>query len=285
MSDAKATSSFESKEYHIDPHPQKDFIASSHGICRVVTSDTHVQLGDMTFDRNDFMRAFEGSLNPGLAPQPTRKFANPVPLGVSAFCLSLFVVSLVNLETRGTSNAQAAFGLLLFYSGLIELLAGMWCIAMENAWGGTLITAFSGFWLSYGLVMIDAFGIVSSYGEDTSQFYNVMGFYMVGWTIFAFIMFLMTFRSTWVLFGLMFFVVITFILLAAAQFTAASGLLKTVSNLSKGAGVFGLLASFFGWYIVYEGLANNENALFVPPVLLMPTSIIGVKKKSDELKS
>lgn len=272
----KATSSIE--EFQIDPNPHHDFIATTHGISRVRTSDTHVQFGGLTFERDEFMRAFEGYLNPGFAPRPSRKFGNPVPLGVAAFSMSLFVVSLVNTGARGAGNGALAAGICLFYSGLIELIAGIWCIVIENTWAATLITSFSGFWISYGLILIDGFGMVSAYKETPEQLQAVLGFYLVGWTIFSGIMWSFTFRSTWVLFLLMFFVVIILSLLAAGQFLALTH--ATVSgNCIKAGGVIGVFTALIGWYIVYEGIATNENTFFVPPVLLMPTTVLGRKKK------
>lgn len=214
MSDPK--SAVDSEEYHIERHPNHDFMTTTHGIARVLTSDTHVQMGDLTFHKDDFMRAFEGYLNPGLSERPSRAFANPVPLGVASFALSLFVVSLTNIHARGVSNGAGAAGLCLFYAGFIELCAGMWCIVLENAWAATLISSFAGFWMSYGLFLIDGFGIVSSY-TNTDDLHNMLGFYLLGWTIFATIMWSMTFRSTWVFFFMMllsflpssFFVVLT----------------------------------------------------------------------------
>lgn len=275
-----ATSSTE--EYHIERHPNHDFMTTSHGISRILTSDTHVQMGELTFQKDDFLRAFEGYLNPGLSSAPSRRFANPVPLGVASFALSLFVVSLTNCHARGVTNAAGAAGLCLFYAGFIELCAGMWCIVLENAWAATLLSSFAGFWMSYGLFLIDGFGIVSAY-TDPNDLYNMLGFYLLGWTIFATLMWSMTFRSTWVLFSMMFFVVLTLILLCAGNFTMTANAVRGTSVIKAG-GYVGVITSIIGWYVVYEALATKENSLFVPPVLLMPTTVLGRQRKSDEEK-
>ena len=57
---------------------------------------------------------------------PHRKFANPTPLGLSAFALSTFVLSLINLQTRGVSTPNLVVALAFGYGGLVQLLAGMW---------------------------------------------------------------------------------------------------------------------------------------------------------------
>ena len=70
---------------------------------------------------------FGGSLNPGLwKPYEHRKFANPAPLGLCAFALTTFVLSLVNLKARGVAAPNIAIPLAFGYGGLVQLLAGMW---------------------------------------------------------------------------------------------------------------------------------------------------------------
>lgn len=71
--------------------------------------------------------AFGGEFQPGLYKAiENRKFANPAPLGLSAFALTTFVLSLVNLQTRGVSTPNIAVPLAFGYGGLVQLLAGMW---------------------------------------------------------------------------------------------------------------------------------------------------------------
>jgi len=71
--------------------------------------------------------AFGGALQPGLwKPVEHRKFANPAPLGLSAFALTTFVLSLVNLGTRGVTAPNIIVSLAFGYGGLVQLCAGMW---------------------------------------------------------------------------------------------------------------------------------------------------------------
>ena len=56
----------------------------------------------------------------------SRKFANPAPLGLSAFALTTFVLSLINLGTRDITHPNIVVALAYGYGGLVQLLAGMW---------------------------------------------------------------------------------------------------------------------------------------------------------------
>jgi hypothetical protein len=73
--------------------------------------------------------AFGGEFQPGLyKPVEGRKFANPAPMGLSAFALTTFVLSLVNMSTRGLTVPNIVVGLAFGYGGLVQLLAGMWYV-------------------------------------------------------------------------------------------------------------------------------------------------------------
>jgi hypothetical protein len=73
--------------------------------------------------------AFGGEFQPGLyKPTTQRKFANPAPLGLSAFALTTFVLSLINIQNRGVTEPNIVTALAFGYGGLVQLLAGMWCV-------------------------------------------------------------------------------------------------------------------------------------------------------------
>jgi GPR1/FUN34/yaaH family len=77
-------------------------------------------------------RAFGGEFQPGLhMPQP-RKFANPAPLGLSAFALTTFVLSLVNVRARGLDEPNLVLALAYGYGGFVQLLAGMWYVDLST---------------------------------------------------------------------------------------------------------------------------------------------------------
>lgn len=74
-----------------------------------------------------FSQATGGSLQPGTwKPYEHRKFANPAPLGLSAFALTTFVLSAVNMHARGVAAPNVVVPLAFGYGGLVQLLAGMW---------------------------------------------------------------------------------------------------------------------------------------------------------------
>src|ERR671919_85928 len=75
--------------------------------------------------------------------------ANPGPLGLAAFALTTFVLSMFNAGLVSSGGEPIVFGLALAYGGLAQLLAGMWEFRTGNTFGATAFTSFGAFWLSF----------------------------------------------------------------------------------------------------------------------------------------
>jgi hypothetical protein len=81
--------------------------------------------------------AFGGEFQPGLyRPTTERKFANPAPLGLSAFALTTFVLSLININVRGVGTPNIVVALAFGYGGFVQLCAGMWYVPLFLCRGG-----------------------------------------------------------------------------------------------------------------------------------------------------
>lgn len=76
-----------------------------------------------------YFAPFAGALQPGLYRPPKKNIANPAPLGLAAFALTTFVLSLINWHTRDVSEPNIVVALAFGYGGLVQLLAGMWYVS------------------------------------------------------------------------------------------------------------------------------------------------------------
>jgi hypothetical protein len=74
---------------------------------------------------------FAGYLEPGLYRPKKSSLANPAPLGLSAFALTTFVLSLINFQTQGVTEPNVVVALAFGYGGLVQLLAGMWYVTLN----------------------------------------------------------------------------------------------------------------------------------------------------------
>ncbi|KAI9682013.1 MAG: hypothetical protein M1817_000067 [Caeruleum heppii] len=227
--------------------------------------------------------AFGGEFQPGLyRPTEHRKFANPAPLGLCAFALTTFVLGLINMRTRGVSEPNIVVASAFGYGGLVQLLAGMWEMAVGNTFGATALSSYGGFWISFAITLTPGgFQIIESLGEESATYYDSFGFYLAGWWIFTTLLLLCTLRSTLAFFLLFFFLDIAFLLLFLGFLQRVDG--KPSVPLEKAGGLFALLSAFMAWYNALAGIADSSNSFFLLPVVHFPWSDKGreMRKKSS----
>lgn len=79
-------------------------------------------------------------------------FANPSPLGLVSFANSTFLISLINVQTRGISHPNIATGMAFFVGGLAQFVSGVCELATGNSFGMTVSCSYGGYWMSIGLL-------------------------------------------------------------------------------------------------------------------------------------
>lgn len=214
---------------------------------------------------------FGGEFQPGLwKGMEHRKFANPAPLGLSAFALTTFVLSLINMGTRDITQPNIVVSLCYGYGGLVQLLAGMWEMAVGNTFGATALSSYGGFWLSFGVILTPGFAAVSGYNAEDEA--SVLGFFLAGWFIFTTILLLCTLRSTVMFFLLFFTLDMAFLMLSCHYLAESNGAHESSKMLQQAGGGFGILAAFLAWYNAFAGIADSSNSFFLIPVLHFPWS-------------
>lgn len=77
--------------------------------------------------------------------------ADPAPLGLAAFALTTFLLSVVNAGWAKNSTGFDWWGYAIAYGGLCQLLAGMWEFRNRNVFGATAFSSYGGFWIGAGL--------------------------------------------------------------------------------------------------------------------------------------
>jgi len=227
--------------------------------------------------------AFGGEFQPGTYKAVEgRKFANPAPLGLSAFALTTFVLSLINVSTRNIGEPNIVVALAFGYGGLVQLLAGMWEMAVGNTFGATALSSYGGFWIAFGILFTPGgFAIESTIitAQGAGTLYDCIGLFLAGWFIFTTLLLIATLRSTVAFFLLFFTLDLTFLFLFIGylQRTSAGapnpGLIKT-------GGVFGLLAAFLAWYNALAGILDTSNSFFIIPVAHFPWSVTGRERRN-----
>jgi len=229
------------------------------------------------------LAAFGGEFQPGLyKPVEGRKFGNPAPLGLCAFALTTFVLGLINCGTRHITEPNIVVALAFGYGGLVQLLAGMWEMAVGNTFGATALSSYGGFWLAFAIVLTPGgFEIAASIekADGASGFRDSFGLFLMGWFIFTFLLLLCTLKSTVAFFTLFFTLDMAFLLLSIGYLHPnAAG--KPNPPIIKAGGVFALLAAFAAWYNALAGIADTSNSFFIVPVAHFPWSAKAREEKN-----
>lgn len=247
--------------------PQQEKIAVNQknvpdSVTQIKTEGDYVQFGHEKYLRSDLVEAFGGDYNPGLSPPPKHNLANPSPLGLSAFALTTFVLSLINCGARGVTIPNVVVGLAFFYGGLTQLIAGMFEIAIGNTFGGVGLSSYGGFWCSWAAIYVENFGISSAYTNE-EEFRYAVAIFLLAWFIITFFLMILTLKSTVAFFSIFFFLSITFLLLSIADF-------KNSTPVRTAGGVFGIITAFSAWYNAYAGISNAQNSYITVKAVHLP---------------
>jgi len=205
------------------------------------------------------MSDVEASYVHPIAHRPT-KLGNPAPLGLFSFATSTLILSLYNVHARNINTPNVIVGMALFCGGLAQFIAGMWEFATGNTFGASAFTSFGSFWLSFAVLLIPGFGVGDAYtaSTDPGQIVDAIAIYLVCWGGVTFLFFLATLRKSVGLSVLFFCLMMTFFVLAIADFTAND-------SIGKAGGAVGIITALVAYYC---GLAEllTEDDLFTLPM-------------------
>ena len=233
----------------------------------------YVFLDNKKYLKKDLVQAFGGTMNPGWAVPSIHKFGNPAPLGLSGFAYCTFVASLINCGAKNVHIENINNGTGMFYGGLVQLIAGLWEISLENAFGGLAFCSFGGMWMASAAQHIPWFNINQAY-TNTEELKNAMGIYYLGWVMLTIILLACTIKSTLAFFSLFVLVFVRLLLLSLCN-------LYDSDAIEKAAGVVGVLAAVLAWYHAYAGLATPQNSYYVVDPIPMPGFGNKLNEKED----
>ncbi len=195
-----------------------------------------------------------GSAPESAVPPAASPIADPAPLGLAAFALTTFVLSLFNAGLLPEAGEPIVFGLALFYGGIAQLIAGIWEFRNNNTFGATAFTSYGAFWLSFWAFQqfyVDAI--------PEAQRATVVGWFLFAWGVFTTYMWVASFRITAAVNVLFLALAITFFLLAAGDLTG-------IELIGRIGGYVGLLTAAIAWYTSFATVINPTFCRTVLPV-------------------
>jgi succinate-acetate transporter protein len=175
--------------------------------------------------------------------------ANPAPLGLAAFALTTFVLSVVNAGLVSSNGINDVLGLALFYGGLAQFLAGMWEFRNRNTLGATAFSTYGAFWLAFGFTVWQKLLVTGP----------ILGWFMLAWGLITLLFFLSALRTDIALMAVLFFLFLTFVVLGIAEFSGNS----VITNV---AGWLGIVTALLAWYRSWAGILESGQGPFRLPV-------------------
>jgi len=199
---------------------------------------------------------------PGFLGSSNRRpssIANPGSLGLFSFASTTFILSLINVQTKGVTVPNIVVGMAIFTGGLVQLLAGMWEFPRGNDFGATAFSSYGAFWMSYATILLPSSGIIESYTATPGELDNAIGIYLVAWAMFTFFMLIGALRKNIAFIALFAFLTATFAALAAGAFMAKV-------NVTKAGGALGIITAFIAYYCAVSELLVKEDSYFSLPL-------------------
>jgi succinate-acetate transporter protein len=180
--------------------------------------------------------------------------ADPGPLGLAAFALTTFVLSMFNADLVSKAGEPVVLGLALGYGGIAQVLAGMWEFRTGNTFGAVAFTSFGAFWLSF-------WAFVTFFEGDVPAAHvgDAVGLYLIAWGIFTTYMFVASLRTTAAVAAVFFLLAVTFFLLGIGNSGGNEGMVEV-------GGWFGLATAAAAWYASFAAVTNSTFGRTVLPV-------------------
>jgi uncharacterized protein len=191
---------------------------------------------------------------PASEPTPGWAPADPGPLGLAAFALTTFVLSMFNANLVSHAGEPVVLGLALAYGGIAQILAGMWEFRTGNTFGAVAFTSFGAFWISFWV-------LVSFFADKipAEHLGSALGLYLIAWGIFTTYMFVASLRTTAA-------IALVFALLAATFFLLGIGNANESEGLIEVGGWCGLATAAAAWYASFAAVTNSTFGRTVLPV-------------------
>jgi succinate-acetate transporter protein len=196
---------------------------------------------------------------PETASDPTRGIADPGPLGLAAFALTTFVLSLFNAKIAPENLETLVLPLALFYGGIAQFVAGLWEFRKNNTFGATAFVSYGAFWLAFAAYVQFAEPALKADGATPEDVKLATGLFLIGWAIFTLYMFIASLRTNAGLIGVFLTLFLTFACLAIGDLTG-------VSAIATIGGVIGIVSALIAWYTSAAIVTNSTWGRSVLPV-------------------
>ncbi|KAM0801754.1 GPR1/FUN34/YaaH-class plasma membrane protein-like protein [Usnea florida] len=203
-------------------------------------------------------------------------FANPTPLALLGFLLSLSPLSCELMGWRGAGvDGIATVGAYYFIGGFLMSLGGILEFFLGNTFSFVVFCSFGGFWFTLGSTLTPSFNAYGAYAADPNQptqgltspgFHASFGFFLLFMGLMSLIYLICALRTNIVFVAIFLGLLLTFVVLTGSYWQLARGNIEMSQRLQVAAGAFGFLATLAGWWIFFAQMLASVDFPFQIPV-------------------
>jgi succinate-acetate transporter protein len=180
--------------------------------------------------------------------------ADPGPLGLGAFALTTFVLSMFNANLVSDKGEAVVFALAFAYGGVAQLLAGMWEFRTGNTFGAVAFSSYGAFWLSFWML-----GQFFLKDVPAGHLPASLGLYLIAWGIFTLYMWVASLRVSVAVSAVLLALTVTYFLLGIGNAGSHTGLVKA-------GGWAGIVTAGLAWYASFAAVVNSTFGRIIMPV-------------------
>ena len=178
--------------------------------------------------------------------------ANPAPLGLFGFSVSLTMLSMFNIKWFGIDTFPLMMSTAFVFGGAAQFLAGLMEYPRGNTFGLVAFCSYGSFWFAFALYLM-AFG-----GKGPLPY---LGAWLVVWGVYTVVLWLVTLKTGPRVLQLVFLALwIAFILLGLSHVLGEVEILHTIG------GYVGFLTAILAFYLASAQVLNEVHGKTVLPV-------------------
>lgn len=180
--------------------------------------------------------------------------ADPAALGLAAFGLTTFVLSIINVGAVSQTALPVVAPLALAYGGLVQLLAGMWAFRENNTFAAVALSSYGGFWLSFWA--LNQFFLKEIPVKEQA---SALGLYLIAWGILTTYLWVASFRVS---------VAVNLVLLTLIPAYFLLGIGKSIDSMTLYhiGGAFGIATAVIAWYTSFAITTNKTFKRTILPI-------------------
>jgi succinate-acetate transporter protein len=213
---------------------------------------------DYKYDAEEAITRTATQLHVNAVPNAHGKM-QPAPIGFGAFALCSFVLGLYNTGLV-TSLPQVAVGVAFGYGAMGQFVCGVCELFLGNMFAATTMLTFSGFFFTFGIMMIPSSGFLTVAMENggIESVHLCMGLVQIGYAIAAFLFLLGTLRQP---------ILIRLVLLQVflAFLCGGVGGLTGINNFNIASGWISFTLSLTAWYVMAALLYTPDHTMIKLP--------------------